>query len=327
MTSAIPSPDSVAISVCFRGVRGSIPTPGFETARYGGNTSCIELRAGDDILILDAGSGIRKLGEDLSEEFGSRPITAHIILSHTHWDHIQGLPFFVPLYAPQNRIRLLSGNGDAATLERALRNQMQPLHFPVALEQMAGLAGLGSVSSHHTYLGQFLLDKKMLNHPGGCAGLRVAVRDASIAYLPDHEPYRRYSPKGENSVQSEARRQALLRFLGGVDLLILDTQYTEAEYLKHIGWGHGCLSDSVALAVEAGVRKLLLFHHDPSHGDDEIDRMVEEARRLAGSASLVIEAAAEGQRLGLGSKAEPKENLRRSRREDARARVEFAGAP
>ncbi len=288
------------MTVRFWGVRGSIPAPGFETARYGGNTSCVEVRAGDSILILDAGSGARNLGSALVEEFGSRPITANLLISHTHWDHIQGLPFFAPLYAPQNRIRIFIANGNLSELDRGLRNQMQSLHFPISLDEMRGLASLGELNSHLNCVGEFQIEKMALNHPGGCAGFRISARGATIAYLPDHEPHR-YSRNGESGANIESHREAVLRFVRGVDLLILDTQYTELEYRKHIGWGHGCLTDSVALAIDAGVERLLFFHHDPSHTDVAIDDMVNDARKLAASVPIEIEAAAEGQCIKLGS--------------------------
>lgn len=297
----MPDPAPPALSVRFRGVRGSIPSPGFQTARYGGNTSCVELRAGESILVLDAGSGLRNLGTDLTKEFGFRPINADVLISHTHWDHIQGLPFFTPLYSPQNNIRIISANSDAAVLEQALRNQMQPLHFPVGLDDMPGLAGLGYLNAHLTSVRDFQIERIALNHPGGCAGLRISSNGATVAYLPDHEPHR-HLRKGESGAQLEIRREAIMRFVSGVDLLILDTQYTEAEYHHHIGWGHGCLTDSVALALDAGISRLLLFHHDPWHTDEQIDEMVKEARKLAENESLSIEAAAEGQSLELPAK-------------------------
>lgn len=289
------------MSIRFRGVRGSIPSPGPQTARYGGNTSCVEVRAGESILILDAGSGIRDLGAEFNAEFGAHGIKADVLISHTHWDHIQGLPFFTPLYSPQNSIRVISANSDAAVLEQALRNQMQPLHFPVGLEAMQGLAGLGHLNAHLTALREFQIERMILNHPGGCAGLRISFNGASLAYLPDHEPHR-ISRKGESGAQIELRREAVMRFVSGVDLLILDTQYTEEEYRQHIGWGHGCLPDSVALAIDAEIPRLLLFHHDPWHTDDQIDDMVQAGRMLAKNTTLLVEAAAEGQRIELPAK-------------------------
>jgi phosphoribosyl 1,2-cyclic phosphodiesterase len=279
-------PDTDSLNVIFRGVRGSTPAPGGETARYGGNTACVEIRAGDEILILDAGTGIRRLGLDLRKEFGTKPIEASLLISHTHWDHIQGLPFFVPAYSAENKIRVFAAKGGRETLKRALSNQMDPIHFPVGVGRLAALTAVEELTSNDVVRGKFRVRVAALNHPGGCAAFRIEVSGASLAYLPDHEP-------------SETVDAELAKFVHDVDLLILDTQYTEAEYSQRHGWGHGCLSDSVALAMKAGVRELAFFHHDPSHNDDQIDRMVERGRELALSSTLTVGAARERQMITL----------------------------
>ena len=282
------------LTVRFRGVRGSIPSPGRETARYGGNTSCIELRCDGHLLILDAGSGIRSLGNDLLQEFGERPIHADVIISHAHWDHIQGFPFFVPAYSERNRIRVLQNPRVTPDLGTALRGQMQSLHFPVGLDHMRGLIGIEDLNSEPFRLGPYTIYSAALNHPGGCAGFRIETQYGSLAYLPDHEPFRNRAVNGHTDPRTnDDAKNELVNFLKGVDLLILDTQYTEEEYQRHTGWGHGCLPDSVSLAVEAAVHELALFHHDPSHRDYQIDLMVEAARKLPQAAALKILAAAE----------------------------------
>ena len=291
-----------SLSVRFRGVRGSTPSPRIRTSRFGGNTPCVELRAGDEILILDAGTGIRGLGSDLGAEFGSQPIEATLLISHTHWDHIQGLPFFMPAFAAANRIRVMATKGAGATLERALRNQMDPIHFPVDLDQMQGLTRVEELASDNVTLGAFTVHVTHLHHPGGCAGFRVEANGKSLAYLPDHEPFESVCLSARSTDSSaKARTDALVQFVRGVDLLILDTQYTEAEYQHRVGWGHGSLPDSVSLAVNAGVRHLALFHHDPGHDDDQIDAMVQTARGLAGQTPLVVTAASENETINLCS--------------------------
>ncbi len=275
--------------VRFRGVRGSTPSPGLTTARYGGNTSCVEVRADGQILILDAGSGIRALGVDLMSESGSAPLDATLLISHTHWDHIQGLPFFGPAYVASNRIRLMAAPGAGARLTQAMSNQMNPINFPVGLEQMRGLAAVEEIASGNTRLGAFDLQLFALNHPGECAGFRIEATGGSVAYLPDHEPFASVTRTG-HAATAHARTEALIQFVRGVDLLILDTQYTGAEYASRLGWGHGCLPDSVAIAQKAGVKQLSLFHHDPAHTDFEIDAMVETARGLARDSFLVTAA-------------------------------------
>jgi phosphoribosyl 1,2-cyclic phosphodiesterase len=288
-----------ALTVQFRGVRGSTPSPAPGTLRYGGNTSCVVVRCGDELLILDAGTGIRGLGDDLARLFGARPINANLLISHTHWDHIQGLPFFAPAYSQHNHIQVIAPKGCGAKLKRALKNQMSPIHFPVGLDQMRGLTGVDELTSDHTHLGNFSISVIPLNHPGGCAGFRIGVNGTAVGYLPDHEPYQR-NRSGMSSGMNPLRK-ALVDFIRDLDLLILDTQYTEAEYENRIGWGHGSLPESVALAVEAGVRRLILFHHDPSHDDNQIDQMVQAAQSQAGDARLLVQAAAENETITLGA--------------------------
>jgi phosphoribosyl 1,2-cyclic phosphodiesterase len=266
--------------------------------RHGGNTSCVEVRCWDQLLILDAGSGLRLLGEDLAREAGSRPVEATLLLSHTHWDHIQGLPFFVPGYSARNHFRILSAHGHGARVQSALVNQMSPLHFPVGLEQMRGLTAVAELERETTVLQNFEARTLELNHPGGCTGFRIEAAGKSLGYLPDHEPY----PRSGNVVSAASGLHAgLVEFVRGLDLLILDTQYTAEEYDQRFGWGHGCLPESVQLAMEAGVRRLVLFHHDPSHDDDRIDAMVETARAMAQGTDLSIEAAVENETIVLAS--------------------------
>ena len=167
-------------TVRFRGVRGSLPSPALTNMRHGGNTSCLEVRCGDQLLILDAGSGLRLLGEDLVREAGSSAIEATLLLSHTHWDHIQGLPFFAPGYSPRNQIRILSAHGHGARVQRALVQQMSPLHFPVGLEQMRGLAPVAELEPGPTTLHNLVLQTLELNHPGGCTGFRIESNGKSL---------------------------------------------------------------------------------------------------------------------------------------------------
>jgi phosphoribosyl 1,2-cyclic phosphodiesterase len=296
----IPISGQDSLRITYRGVRGSTPSPGPDTLRYGGNTACIELRAGSSILILDAGTGIRVLGSDLQSEFGEQPLDATILISHTHWDHIQGLPFFSPGFRSRNRIRVMAPRGKSPLLLRALQNQMDPLHFPVGLNLMDGLKGVEELTSDLVDIGSMQVRVTSLNHPGGCSGFRVETGGGSLAYLPDHEPYHR----GQGRASRE-RTDALVEFISGVDLLILDTQYTEAEYPARRGWGHGCLLDSVSMAVQAGVRRLSLFHHDPTHDDRQIDAMVLRARELSTKSGLLVEGAAENQTIVLSGAGVP----------------------
>ncbi len=278
---------SSPLLVRFHGVRGSLPSPGTANARYGGNTSCVEIRRGEELLILDAGSGIRSLGNTLEEEWQGRPLQGTLLISHIHWDHIQGLPFFSPGYRPENRFQILAGPGQATRVEQGLRNQMSPHHFPVRLAQMAGLSSIEELGHHHT-VGSFSIRSIALNHPGGCTGFRIEVGGRSIAYLPDHEP------NDPGSAEGRAAREELIRFVAGVDLLILDTQYTAEEYVLRRGWGHGSLPESVDIALAAGASEFALYHHDPLHSDLQIDAMVAMARQRAAGSSLAVSAAEEG---------------------------------
>lgn len=281
-----------AVRVRFWGARGSIPSPDPQNARYSGDTSCVELRVGNQIIILDAGSGIRRLGSELAREFGARAVEATLLVSHMHWDHIQGLPFFRTAYSTSNRIQVFSAFGKGAALQQALHNQMSPLHFPVSLAHLAGLESVEELPGTRAQLGDVVVRTTELNHPGGCTGFRLETRGLSVVYLPDHEPYCsaiRPDVAAEESEHTMAKHLALVEFARGCDLLILDAQYDRDEYPARIGWGHGCLDDTVQLAVEAQAQRLALFHHDPDHNDEKIDAMLTRARRLAAEAGSAID--------------------------------------
>ncbi|MDQ6808657.1 MAG: MBL fold metallo-hydrolase [Verrucomicrobiota bacterium] len=292
--------EAQTITVRFWGVRGSIASPEPENLRYGGNTSCVEVRAGDQIFILDAGSGIRRLGRALAQEFGARPVHATLLISHTHWDHIQGIPFFQTAYFAANTIRILGAAGMAPTLRTAFKNQMDPIHFPVPLSRLVGLEPVDELPEEPTEVGGVGVRTVALNHPGGCTGFRLSANGVSVAYLPDHEPYASVAldrgTKGDNEKHAK-----LVEFLRHSDVLILDSQYTREEYPARAGWGHGCLDDSVHLAIDAQVGELVLFHHDPEHDDATIDQMVVRARRLISEsgARLTVRAAVERERIVL----------------------------
>lgn len=285
------------MAVRFWGVRGSLPAPAPENVRYGGNTSCVEVRSGGQLLILDGGSGIRTLGEELLRISESGRMEGTLLFSHTHWDHIQGLPFFAPGYSAQNRFQVFSAPGSGWRLQHALESQMSPPYFPVGLREMRGLGEIQELSAESVTLGNFRIRTTQLNHPGGCAGFRIETCGASLGYLPDHEPY----VERPNEIGSTAATQCkLLEFLRELDVLVLDTQYTVAEYAQRVGWGHGCVSNSVRLAIEANVGRLILFHHDPSHDDEQMDQIVETARELAAGSSVIVDAASENAALRVG---------------------------
>ncbi len=297
----------------FWGVRGSIPIPGPGTVRYGGNTTCVELRADDEIIVLDAGTGIRGLGASLEKEFGSRPIKISLLVTHMHWDHIQGFPFFLPSYNDKNFVRIMGYDGAEAGLRDIFIGQMATPFFPVKLQALPGRIEIKKLQKYEFKIGKVRVRAKLMNHPGVCVGYRLDSSQGSVAFLPDTESFDALkihsiksqlllSPEQTRSRAEEARVE-LVEFLSGCDVLILDTQYTDEEYKAHVGWGHGSLSSAVALALDAKVGKLVLFHHDPTHDDSVIDGMTETARQLvaASGKTLAVEAACEGAETALRS--------------------------
>jgi phosphoribosyl 1,2-cyclic phosphodiesterase len=283
--------------VRFWGTRGSVPTPGPTTVRYGGNTACVEARTNaDTFFIFDSGTGIRELGLHLAREGG--PVSAHLMLGHTHWDHISGFPFFSPVFVPGNKLTIYGARDLDRSLRDVLAGQMHYTYFPVPLGDLRADIEFSELEEGKIQLDDAVVHTHYLNHTAVCMGYRVEADGASLAYITDHEPY--------GLVEDGLRRgfvhggdRRLIQFVRDVDLLIQDAQYTPAEYAARRGWGHGSTDYVTDIAVEAGVRRLALFHHEPTHDDDELDRMVESARMRAREAGSDVEifAAAEGQTL------------------------------
>jgi phosphoribosyl 1,2-cyclic phosphodiesterase/ActR/RegA family two-component response regulator len=296
----------------FWGVRGSIPTPGPHTVHYGGNTSCVELRADGELIVLDAGSGIRPLGTQLRNEFKGNPINLSLLISHTHWDHIQGFPFFMPAYNPKNQVRILAFEGARKGLEATLASQMESPYFPISMQQMPGNLYVQELKDMQFHVGSVHIKASFMNHPGICVGFRIETSGGAIAYLPDNELYRRLRTSagegGEHNTAFAERQDAkLVEFIRDVDIAIMDSQYDATEYPDHVGWGHSCIDDTVDVAMKAGVKHLFLFHHDPDHDDAHISRMLAGARQQAAAAGskIIIDSAREGLEVFL----EPKKKL------------------
>jgi phosphoribosyl 1,2-cyclic phosphodiesterase len=293
-----------SVTVKFWGTRGSIAAPGPATTIYGGNTSCVEVRAGADILIFDSGTGIRELGLRLMHEFQGRPLTVHLFISHTHWDHIQGFPFFMPAYEPGTTIHLYGAPGPGRSLEKLLGGQMNPDYFPVALGDLAARIHVHEFGGTSFQIGDTAVAATYLNHPGMTLGYKVTYAAKSVVYATDNEQYRftleHVGRRAEAGRQLGQRLdEEFVSFVSRADLYIGEAQYTDEEYPGKIGWGHSPLSATVEVALKANVRALALFHHDPMHSDTVVAEMEAAAQRLGASrgASLRCFASREGQML------------------------------
>lgn len=259
------------MQITFWGVRGSIPAPGPDTVGIGGNTSCVEVRAGKAILIFDGGTGLRLLGKKL---MGELPITAHMFFSHVHWDHIQGFPFFEPAFVKGNHFHLYGGNNVSRTLEETLEGQMDHPNFPVDLGAMGAemtfldLPEGQSVDIDDGTGGKVRVTTARGNHPQGVFAFRVDHRDKVVVYATDTEHY-------EGKVDEN-----LLKLAQGANVFIYDAQYTPEEYSAKKGWGHSTFQEGVKLAKMAGVKRLVLFHHDPTQNDAAVREKEKRAKAL-----------------------------------------------
>ncbi len=273
--------------VRFWGVRGSIAVPGPNTVRYGGNTTCIEvILNGGERLILDAGTGIFPLARSLTSEM---PLSAGIFISHTHWDHIQGLPFFTPLFVPGNRIGIYgafdaeSGHG----IDDILSVQMQPRFYPVGERDLkANVRYFSLQDGEQLRVGEAVVTPVMMNHPVIDFGYRIEADGQTLFFTGDHEP--------TDVAHEQDRRQAIIEAIRGVDMLIADSAYTEDELASKRGWGHGTHDRSIDLAKAAGVKTLVMTHHEPTRTDDELDELFLEIRKKHGNNNLELVMAHEG---------------------------------
>jgi CheY-like chemotaxis protein len=284
------------IHMGFWGVRGTLPVPGPNALRYGGNTPCVSLElARGPLLIFDAGTGIKTLSDHLMATHHSR-LEAKILISHPHWDHINALPFFMPLYVRGNDIEILGPCQGDICVEDFIKAQMDGVYFPITAQEFGARVRYTNLREETFKIDRVTVRTMLLNHPGHCLGYRVEYGERSVCYITDNEIYP--EPSGLRDAGYVSKLEG---FISGTDTLITDCTYTDKEYRSHINWGHSPLSEVVGLAHRAGVDTLYLFHHDPDQDDDAIGAKLEEARALLselGSSTRCV-APAEGQLLSI----------------------------
>lgn len=297
----------------FWGVRGSIPSPGRHTLKYGGNTSCIELRIGPQrrLVIIDAGTGLKHLGDALmAHDIKNGPLDADLFLTHTHWDHIMGFPFFTPIYIPGTKLRIHGTvTHENHSLEKVFEHQLSYRYHPVRRSELSAEITYHTLKEERIDLGYGLtVQTKYLNHPVLCLGYRFEYNGKKICTAYDTEPFRNVFPtdpedpdydsfaaeEGEKTVKEETEK--LLNFFKGSDILIHDSQYTEREYKQSkVGWGHSSFEQSINEAHKSGIKKLILFHHDPLRKDEDLTKLLSKYKKsIAGKTSLELYIAEEG---------------------------------
>ena len=247
------------------GTRGSVPVPGAAVARYGGNTSCLEVRHGTDVVIIDAGTGIRECGIDLAKQ-GPRPL--HLFVGHTHWDHIQGFPFFAPAYIPGFELSVYGASGFRKDLKSIFQGQLDYDYFPVDMRDMRATMTFATLDASPVRIGNINVHWEWAIHPGATVCFKIEIGGLKIGYVTDNEFLRGYlghPAKALGATDMLSPYRAIIDFFTGVDILIGEAQYTNEEYLKKIGWGHTSISNACVLAALTGVRKWIVTHHDPIH--------------------------------------------------------------
>ena len=261
--------------VTFWGTRGSIPTPGRSTEKYGGNTPCVSIECGDTYLVIDAGTGIRNLGLELAAEMVEKGsgMNLHLLLSHTHWDHIQGLPFFDPAYMGGTTLIIYGSQKKGEFLESILHGQMNNDYFPVQMSDFPSNIRIQQLPETMNF-DDFTLDtQEQVFNPGGSLRFRINTGDRCIVYASDIELNKIFYPD-EPSAEIDAMKDEYMQFIHGADLLIADGQYTTEEYGMHVGWGHTSIPVLVEVAHKCRVKQLALFHHDPQHSDTKLDEIL-----------------------------------------------------
>lgn len=261
--------------VKFWGVRGTLPVPGEETVFYGGNTNCVSLSlAKKHFFIFDAGTGIKKLSNYILHQ-KIYPISAKVFISHPHYDHINGIPFFVPLYIKGNEFEFFGSAMGDDSIEKIIAGQMDSIYFPITVKEFAAKISYRNLKEESFDIDEVKIQTIILNHPGKCLGYRIEYNNKIFCYITDHELYLENVPYYN---QFEVDR--LIQFINNADILIIDTTYTDGEYVNKIGWGHSCVSRVVDVADKAKVKLLCLYHHDPDQLDKHIDFKLREANSM-----------------------------------------------
>ncbi|NUN71076.1 MAG: MBL fold metallo-hydrolase [Bacteroidetes bacterium] len=292
----------------FWGVRGSIPTPGSGTVRYGGNTPSLELRLDDgSLIILDAGTGIRNLGDRLIAS--GETVNTHILITHPHWDHIQGFPFFKPAFVAGNEITVVGTDREEIDLEHIIADQMKKIYFPIQLNELKARLRFRSIGEEEFRIGDARVRTMYVNHPGFTVAYRIDHAGKSLVYVSDNEPFDRAAVAGltnfEPAVMKRFRDVAgdpndrIIGFARNADVFIHDATYTPEEYAEKVGWGHSHYAYTLAVASAAQVKHCILFHHEPNRTDDQIDGILARCRDLmaARQYSFRCSAATEGEEL------------------------------
>jgi CheY-like chemotaxis protein len=261
----------------FWGTRGSIPVSNASTLRHGGNTSCFSIESGEDLVVIDAGTGLRELGIQLMK---GKPRRVHLFITHTHWDHIQGFPFFTPAYVPGWEIIIYGASGFGKELRSIFRGQLDQDYFPVQMEDMRAKLEFKTLTSDIIKVGPFNISWEYVHHPGATVGYRIDIGDYSIGYSTDNEFAKGYLGDPAKIPQEMLEScEGIFRLFRGLDLLIHEAQYTNEEYAKKIGWGHCSLSNACLLVKMSGALRWIIPHHDPMHDDDMLRDHLSTARQ------------------------------------------------
>jgi len=272
----------------FWGTRGSISTPGRETVRYGGNTPCVEVRLDSgELIIFDAGTGIRNLGENLIETGES--VNTYILISHPHWDHTQGFPFFKPAFISGNEITIVGGETDKVSLKKMISDQMNKIYFPIQLNELKATLKFRRVQEEAFKVFDAQVQTIFVNHPSFAIGYRLTHKGKSIVYISDNEPFDRRVSASIRNVEKRIMEKYIVSkgdpnkrifdFVQGADVLIHDATYTPEEYVDRVGWGHSHYLFTLRVAAEGNVKRLILFHHDPAHNDKKLDDILKKCQK------------------------------------------------